>query len=84
MLIVDSFIHFALFVMACIATHKWRKAAKGARTERQNIELQYNRSPDEHTAQQPPAYSAPTDDKRLSSTTAGTSSTDDNAAMKYA
>ncbi len=50
-------IHFILFVFACIATHKWRKANKRAATESRNVELQYHRSPEEHMAQQPPAYS---------------------------
>ena len=39
--------------MACIATRKWRREAKKAKTERRNIELQYHRSPEEHKAQQP-------------------------------
>ncbi|KAL2044897.1 hypothetical protein N7G274_002672 [Stereocaulon virgatum] len=50
------FIHFALFVFACIATHRWRKAKKIAATERRNIELTYHRSPAQHKEQQPPAY----------------------------
>ncbi|MCJ1450046.1 hypothetical protein MMC28_000374 [Mycoblastus sanguinarius] len=49
-------IHFILFVFACIATHKWRKASKRSAAERRNIELQYHRSPEEHLSQQPPAY----------------------------
>lgn len=49
-------IHFTLFVYACIATHKWRKAQKITSAERRNIELQYNRSPEEHLESQPPAY----------------------------
>ena len=49
-------IHFTLFVYACIATHKWRKAKKVTAAERRNIELQYNRSPEEHLESQPPAY----------------------------
>ena len=49
-------IHFILFVYACIATHKWRKAKKLSASERRNIELQYNRSPEEHLESQPPAY----------------------------
>ncbi len=57
-------IHFVLFVMDCVATHKWRKEAKRAETERRNIELQYHRSPEQHLAQQPPAYSPTGDDKR--------------------
>ena len=39
--------------MACIATHRWRRRVKQAVSERRNIELQYHRSPEEHTAQQP-------------------------------
>ena len=53
---LSRIIHFILFVFACIATHKWRKASKRAATERRNIELQYHRSPTEHMEQQPPAY----------------------------
>ncbi|KAL6714507.1 hypothetical protein ACLMJK_007932 [Lecanora helva] len=49
-------IHFVLFVFACIATHKRRMANKRAATETRNVELQYHRSPEEHMAQQPPAY----------------------------
>ncbi|KAF6240053.1 hypothetical protein HO173_001663 [Letharia columbiana] len=49
-------IHFTLFVYACIATHKWRKAKKLTAAERRNIELQYNRTPEEHRESQPPAY----------------------------
>ncbi|KAF6228169.1 hypothetical protein HO133_007899 [Letharia lupina] len=49
-------IHFTLFVYACIATHKLRKAKKLTAAERRNIELQYNRSPEEHRESQPPAY----------------------------
>ena len=51
--------------MACIATHKWRREAKKAKTERRNIELQYHRSPEEHMAKQPPAYPAGDGDKEL-------------------
>ena len=53
---LPSIIHFILFVVACIATHKWRKSSKQAASERRNIELQYHRSPAEHMEQQPPAY----------------------------
>ncbi|CAF9916791.1 hypothetical protein IMSHALPRED_003295 [Imshaugia aleurites] len=49
-------IHKTLFVYACIATHKLRKAKKLSTVERRNIELQYNRSPEEHRESQPPAY----------------------------
>ncbi|KAL9137023.1 MAG: hypothetical protein Q9175_001780 [Cornicularia normoerica] len=49
-------IHFTLFVYACIATHKWRKAKELTPAERRNLELQYNRSPEEHLESQPPAY----------------------------
>lgn len=49
-------IHFILFVCACVATHKWRKAKKLSASERRNIELQYNRSPEEHLESQLPAY----------------------------
>jgi hypothetical protein len=52
----SSIIHFTLFVFACIATHKWRKAQKQPFTERRNIELQYHQSPEAHMEQQPPAY----------------------------
>ncbi|MCJ1303697.1 hypothetical protein MMC08_006507 [Hypocenomyce scalaris] len=52
-------IHFTLFVFACIDTKKWRRAAKRAKQERYNIELQYHRSPEEHLAHQPPAYTPP-------------------------
>lgn len=62
----DRIIHFILFVMDCIAIHQWRKEAKRAQTERRNIELQYHRSPEQHLAQQPPAYSPSGDDKRAS------------------
>lgn len=58
-------IHFSLFVMACIATHRWRKQAKLRKAERRNIELQYHRNPEAHAAQQPPGYSL--DGKRASS-----------------
>ncbi|KAL8715825.1 MAG: hypothetical protein Q9220_000492 [cf. Caloplaca sp. 1 TL-2023] len=48
---------FTLFVMACIATHKHRRAVRRNRASTRNIQLQYNRSPQEHAAQEPPAYS---------------------------
>ena len=51
--------------MACIATHKWRREAKKARTERRNIELQYHRSPEEHIAKQPRVFQAGDNDKDL-------------------
>lgn len=51
--------------MACIATHKWRREAKKAKTERRNIELQYHRSPEEHMAKQPQGYQAGNRDKDL-------------------
>lgn len=51
-----SVLHVTLFVFACIDTKKWRRAAKMAKSERHNIELQYHRSPEEHLANQPPAY----------------------------
>ena len=53
---VERIIHFALFVFACVATHRWRKAKKLSAAERRNIELQYNRSPEDHLQSQPPAY----------------------------
>ena len=53
---VRSVLHLTLFVFACIDTKKWRSAAKRAKSERDNIELQYHRSPEEHQAHQPPAY----------------------------
>lgn len=46
--------HFYLFVMACIKTHKWRMQKKRERAARRNIELQYHRSPEEHARNQPP------------------------------
>ena len=79
----DRIIHFNLFVMACIATHKWRKEGKRNRIERRNIELQYHRSPEEHMAQQPPAYSAPSNDKHASRA-GGESPTNGESAAKYA
>ena len=48
--------HFILFVYACIACHKWRRARKRERVQRRNIELQYHRSPEEHMQGRPPAY----------------------------
>ena len=48
--------HFGLFVRACIKTHRWRMQRKRERMARRNIELQYHRSPEEHAAGQPPAY----------------------------
>ncbi|KAL8952667.1 MAG: hypothetical protein Q9222_001435 [Ikaeria aurantiellina] len=48
---------FTLFVMACIATHKHRRAVRRNRISTRNIQLQCNRSPEEHAAQEPPAYS---------------------------
>ena len=59
--VVCRFIHFALFIMACKDTKRWRAAKKRAKVERHNIELQYHRSPEEHMAQQPPAYSPQVD-----------------------
>ena len=41
---------------ACIATHRLRKSKQLDAAERRNIELQYNRSPEEHRESQPPAY----------------------------
>ena len=61
----ERMIHFALFVMACIATRKWRHEAKQARTGRRNIELQYHRSPEEHTAKQPVVYPTGNSDKNI-------------------
>ncbi|KAK4697807.1 metal transporter CNNM, partial [Lecanoromycetidae sp. Uapishka_2] len=55
-------IHFILFVFACIATHKWRKAQKQSANGRHNVELQYHRSPEEHAEGQPPAYTPSTQD----------------------
>lgn len=43
-------------MFACIATRRWRKANKRAVVESRNLELQYNRSPEQHVAAQPPAY----------------------------
>jgi len=57
-----SLIHFTLFIYACIATHKYRMTAKRQRTERRNIELQYHRHPEDHTAHQPPAYTPSRDE----------------------
>ena len=51
--------------MACIATHKWRREAKKAKTERRNIELQYHRSPEQHTAKQFQGYQPRDSDKDL-------------------
>ena len=48
--------HFVLFVFACIDTHKWRKAGKMARAEKENFELQYNQSPAQQDNREPPAY----------------------------
>ncbi|KAL8943833.1 MAG: hypothetical protein Q9216_000826 [Gyalolechia sp. 2 TL-2023] len=50
-----------LFVLGCIAVHKHRRAARRSRITARNIQLQYHRSPDEHAAQQPPAYTPPSD-----------------------
>lgn len=87
----DRIIHFVLFVMDCVATHKWRKEAKRAEAERRNIELQYHRSPEQHLAQQPPAYSPTGDDKRASrageespaSSSSPTSPTNERLAKRY-
>ncbi|MCJ1336322.1 hypothetical protein MMC09_001598 [Bachmanniomyces sp. S44760] len=57
-------IHFTLFVFACIDTHKWRMADKTSMKESRNIQLQYHRDPEEHTANSPPAYQQ-THDKDL-------------------
>lgn len=75
--------------MACIATHKWRREAKKARTERRNIELQYHRSPEEHMAKQPQAYRAGDSDKDLEADYSAASLKDIEAnntatAVKYA
>ena len=84
MLIGDGrIIHFALFVNACIATHKWRKEANLARTERRNIELQYHRSPEEHMAQQPPSYT-PASDVKHASRAGEESPTNEESAVKWA
>ncbi|KAI4129006.1 MAG: hypothetical protein LQ338_002473 [Usnochroma carphineum] len=53
---------FTLFVLACVATHKHRRAQRTAKVASRNIRLQYHRSPEEHAVarlepQQPPAYS---------------------------
>ncbi|KAL9004649.1 MAG: hypothetical protein Q9188_002540 [Gyalolechia gomerana] len=52
---------FTLFVLGCIATHKHRRAARRSRIAARNIQLQYHRSPEEHAAQEPPAYTPPSD-----------------------
>ena len=50
--------HFSLFVFACIDAYKWRKAGKIAKAEKQNFELEYNRSSSqqEQESREPPAY----------------------------
>ncbi|KAI4097850.1 MAG: hypothetical protein LQ348_003246 [Seirophora lacunosa] len=49
---------FTLFVLACISTHKRRRAPQRANIAARNIQLQYHRSPEEHAAHEPlPAYS---------------------------
>lgn len=72
-------IHFVLFVYACIATHKWRKSTKSKGVERRNIELQYNRNPEEHFQQQPPAYTRGSEEVPVSPI-----SSNEEAAVKYA
>ncbi|KAM0803560.1 hypothetical protein BDR22DRAFT_839137 [Usnea florida] len=69
-------IHFILFVYACIATHKWRKAKKLSASERRNIELQYNRSPEEHLESQPPAYTPSAEGSARAPRSAATSEED--------
>ena len=70
---VRSVLHLTLFVFACIDTKKWRSAANRAKSERNNIELQYHRSPEEYQAHQPPAYTP----------SAGGSGVMANSAVKY-
>ncbi|KAL8987247.1 MAG: hypothetical protein Q9177_003527, partial [Variospora cf. flavescens] len=60
-----SIFTFTLFVLACIATHRHRRATKTARTATRNIQLQYHRSPEEHAAAQEPlpAYTPRSDEE---------------------
>lgn len=53
---VTRIFEFTLFVLACIATHKHRRALRQTRAATNNIRLQYNRDPEDHAAQEPPAY----------------------------
>ncbi|KAL8924907.1 MAG: hypothetical protein Q9208_003790 [Pyrenodesmia sp. 3 TL-2023] len=55
---------FTLFVLACIATHKYRRAARRSRVGTHNIQLQYHRSPEEHAAHQPPLYTPRSDEEQ--------------------
>ncbi|KAL9604623.1 MAG: hypothetical protein Q9219_000343 [cf. Caloplaca sp. 3 TL-2023] len=59
---------FTLFVLACIATHRHRRAVRRKRTSASNIQLQYHRSPEEHAAQEPPAYSPRSDEESRTGT----------------
>ncbi|KAI4098163.1 MAG: hypothetical protein LQ339_006541 [Xanthoria mediterranea] len=47
---------FALFFMACIAARKHRLAVRQSRMPARLSQLQYNRDPEAHAAQEPPAY----------------------------
>lgn len=76
-------IHFILFVYACIATHKWRKMKGTKNVERRNIELQYNRKPEDHTQQRPPAYT-PSVPRASEEDPVSPISTSEEAAVKYA
>ncbi|KAL8666877.1 MAG: hypothetical protein Q9202_001117 [Teloschistes flavicans] len=53
---VTRIFEFTLFVLACIATHKHRRTLRQTRAASNNIRLQYNRDPEDHAAQEPPAY----------------------------
>ncbi|KAL9000708.1 MAG: hypothetical protein Q9169_000744 [Polycauliona sp. 2 TL-2023] len=47
---------FTLFFMACAALHNHRKAIRESRMPARLSQLQYNRDPEAHAAQEPPAY----------------------------
>ncbi|KAL8898178.1 MAG: hypothetical protein Q9192_002206 [Flavoplaca navasiana] len=47
---------FTLFFLACVALHKHRKATRQSRMPARLSQLQYNRDPEAHAAEQPPAY----------------------------
>lgn len=58
-----SIFSFTLFVLACITTHKHRRAARRSRNGTRDIQLQYHRSPEEHAAHQPPLYTPRSDEE---------------------
>ncbi|KAL8909510.1 MAG: hypothetical protein Q9207_000190 [Kuettlingeria erythrocarpa] len=55
---------FTLFILACIAAHRHRLAARRSKDDTHNIQLQYHRSPEEHAAQEPPAYKPRSDEEQ--------------------